>query len=95
MTEALWHPAAAVPEPGPEIIVDGTPLATVAGETVATALLRAGHASFGASPKTGAPVAPFCLMGVCFGCLCTIDGRPGSQACLEPVRAGLIVETAR
>ena len=35
-------------------------------------------------PRTGRPVGPACLMGACFGCVCTIDGRPGSQACLEP-----------
>lgn len=74
------------------ITVDGAPLAARAGETVATALWRAGHLSFGANPKTGRPLAPACNMGICFGCLCTVDGRPGSQACLEPVRDGLVVE---
>lgn len=78
---------------GPTITVNGRALRTVAGETVATALLREGFDHFGPHPKTGRPLAPFCLMGVCFGCLCTIDGRPGSQACLEPVREGLVVET--
>jgi predicted molibdopterin-dependent oxidoreductase YjgC len=75
------------------IDVDGTPVAAKAGESVASALLASGRPSFGCSAKTGAPMAPFCMMGVCFGCLCEIDGRPGAQACLEPVREGLRVVT--
>jgi NADH dehydrogenase/NADH:ubiquinone oxidoreductase subunit G len=34
-------------------------------------------------------------VGVCFGCLCCIDERPGTQACLEPVRDGMTVQTER
>lgn len=73
--------------------VNGQPATARAGETVATLLLRLGHRAFGRHPVTGEPLAPFCMMGVCFGCLCRIDGRPGSQACLEPVRDGMTVET--
>jgi predicted molibdopterin-dependent oxidoreductase YjgC len=31
------------------------------------------------------------MMGVCFGCGCEIDGRPGAQACLTPAREGMVV----
>ena len=75
------------------IRVDGKPVEAAPHDTVATALLAAGHRHFGRNPKTARPLAPACLIGICFGCLCTIDGRPGSQACLEPVRDGLLVET--
>ena len=74
------------------IIVNGREVEALAGETVATVLLRIGWRSFGRSPVTGNPRAPACMMGVCFGCLCTIDGRAGSQACLEVVRDGLTVD---
>ena len=57
-------------------------------------LLAAGRAAFAASGKTGNTVAPYCLIGICFGCLCEIDGRRQVQACLEPVREGLVVRTA-
>ena len=76
-----------------EVIVDGRPTRAFADESVATLLLRLGHDHFGTHPKTGAPLAPYCLMGTCFGCTCTIGGRPGSQACLEPVADGLEIET--
>ena len=75
------------------IIVDGTPLTARVGDSVAGALLAAGHTAFGAA-RPGQPLrAPYCLMGVCFGCLCRIDGRLGEQSCLWQVREGLIVET--
>jgi sarcosine oxidase subunit alpha len=41
----------------------------------------------------GAPRAPYCLMGVCFDCLVTIDGVGSRQACLVPVQRGMNVET--
>lgn len=75
------------------VLVDGRATRAFADESVATLLLRLGHDHFGTHPKSGAPLAPYCLMGTCFGCLCTIDGRPGSQACLEPVVDGLEIET--
>ncbi len=77
------------------LVVDGEPLDARAGESVATALLAAGRVSFGDHPATGGPLAPFCLSGHCFGCLCTIDDRPGSQACLTRVADGMRVETRR
>lgn len=76
------------------ILVDGEPVTAVDGESVATALLAAGRASFAASGKTGHTLAPYCLIGSCFGCLCEIDGRRQVQACLTPVRDGLTVQTA-
>ena len=73
------------------IYVNAKPLAARAGDTVATALMAGGHACFSNNPKTGRARAPQCLIGICFGCLCTIDGRSGTQACMEPVRDGLDV----
>lgn len=73
--------------------VDGRPVAAAEGDMVATALLAAGAASFSRNAKSGAANAPYCLIGICFGCLCTIDGRPGMQACLAPVRDGMVIAT--
>ena len=69
------------------ITVDGAPLAAREGDSVALALLAAGRPTIGDGPT------PYCLMGVCFGCLVTIDGRRGEQACMVPVREGLAVLT--
>ncbi len=53
---------------------EGLPIAAREGETVAAALIRAGR-----------PSGYFCGIGVCFGCLVTIDGTPAQRACLTPV----------
>ncbi len=75
--------------PSVGIVVDGKPLSARAGDTVAAALLAAGIGHC----VTGAQRAPYCLMGVCFDCLVTIDGVGSRQGCLIPVREGMKVET--
>ena len=73
--------------------VDGKDIRARAGDTVASAMLAAGVDYFRTTPVTESPRAPYCLMGVCFDCLVTIDGIGSRQACLMPVREGMAVET--
>ena len=73
--------------------VDGKPIHARTGDTVAAAMLAAGVDHCRTTPVTGAPRAPYCLMGVCFDCLVTIDGVGSRQGCLVPVREGMTVET--
>ena len=54
-------------------------------------LLAAGETSLRDTPISGAPRAPYCMMGVCFDCLMEIDGVGNRQACLTPVAAGMQV----
>ncbi|MBX9946605.1 MAG: (2Fe-2S)-binding protein [Reyranella sp.] len=75
------------------LVVDGRPVAARTGDTVAAALLAAGFDHCRTTPASGAPRAPYCLMGVCFECLVTIDGIGSRQGCLVPVRDGMVVET--
>ena len=75
------------------VTIDGRAVAARAGDTVAAALLAAGVVACRTTPVGAAPRAPYCLMGVCFDCLVTIDGVGSRQACLVPVRAGMSVET--
>jgi sarcosine oxidase subunit alpha len=63
------------------------------GQTVAQALVAANLRTCRTTPLTGSPRAPYCLMGVCFDCLVTIDGRQNRQACLVPVAPGMQVVT--
>lgn len=74
---------------------DGAPVEASAGESVAAALLAAGHSRFRESPVSGAPRAPFCMMGVCFDCLVTVDGVPNRQACLVTVTDGMAVTSQK
>lgn len=85
-----------LPDLGGEIVevsIDGEPARARAGDTVAAALLAAGVDRCRTTPVSGAPRGPYCLMGVCFDCLVTIDGVGSRQACLVPVREGMAVET--
>ena len=73
--------------------VDGERVVASAGDTVAAALLAHGKLTCRHTPVSGAPRAPFCMMGVCFDCLMTIDGEVNRQACQIVVRDGMQVAT--
>lgn len=70
---------------------EGKEIAARAGDTVACALLEAGITAFRASVVTGEARAPYCMMGVCFDCLVTIDGVANRQSCLTEVAQGMQV----
>jgi sarcosine oxidase subunit alpha len=74
------------------ITVDGKPVMASTGDTVAAALIAAGIAHCRTTPVSGAPRAPYCLMGVCFECLVSVDGVGSRQGCLVPVRDGMAIE---
>lgn len=75
--------------------IDGRPVQAFAGDSVAAALLLAGVDHCRTTPVSGARRAPYCMMGVCFECLVTIDGVGNRQACLIAVQKGMRVETQR
>jgi len=70
---------------------DDRPITAPAGVSIAAALLLNGVEPFRTTPVTSAPRAPYCMMGVCFDCLVEVDGTPNRQACLTPVREGMVV----
>jgi predicted molibdopterin-dependent oxidoreductase YjgC len=63
------------------------------GRSVAAALLTTGATTFRTTPISGAPRAPYCMMGVCFECLVEIDGKPSCQSCLVTVTNGMRIRT--
>src|ERR1700742_1359800 len=73
------------------ICFNDQPLSVPGGCSVAAALLAAGVSRFRATPVSGAPRGPFCMMGACFECLVEIDGRSNVQTCMTPVRDGMQV----
>lgn len=75
------------------ILIDGIACEAREGDSVAAAMLSSGHSVTRMSALSGAPRAPYCLMGVCFECLVTIDGIGNRQACMTEVRPGMQVET--
>jgi sarcosine oxidase subunit alpha len=74
------------------LVIDGTSVPARPGDTVAAAMLAAGVSRCRTTPVSGAPRAPYCMMGVCFDCLVTIDGVGNRQGCLVRVRDGMQVE---
>ena len=82
----LHEPDAAV-----RLTWEGEEILAAPGDTLAAALLAAGVDVFRATPVSGAPRAPYCMMGACFECLVQVDGRPAVQACMTEVRDGMDV----
>lgn len=70
---------------------DGVEVEAAAGDTVAAALIAAGHRALGSSAVTCTPRGPYCLMGACFDCLVRVDGVPHRQACMTAVAPGMEV----
>jgi hypothetical protein len=82
----------AADRPTVTIHIDGLPHIVSADLSVAAALLSAGVFNL-RDRSFGGAQGPFCMMGVCFECLCTIDGQPNRQACLETVSQEMVIVT--
>ncbi len=75
------------------VTVDGLGVEAREGESVAAAMLAAGISQCRTTPVGGVARAPYCMMGVCFDCLVTVDGVGNRQGCLVRVRDGMAIET--
>jgi D-hydroxyproline dehydrogenase subunit gamma len=84
----------AQPEARVEFRFNGTTIVARPGETLAAALLAAGHVSFRRSVAGDAMHGPYCLMGTCFECLVEIAGTGRRQACMTTVAEGMEVSSA-
>jgi predicted molibdopterin-dependent oxidoreductase YjgC len=78
-----------------EVTIDGEAFVAREGDSVAAALLASGRTMCRTTPVSGAPRAPYCMMGVCFDCLVAIDGVGNRQGCLVTVAEGMAIETQR
>ena len=77
------------------VTIDGEAFVARENDTVAAALLAGGRTMCRTTPVSGAPRAPYCMMGVCFDCLVAIDGVGNRQGCLVRVADGMAIETQR
>ncbi|MGH8693108.1 MAG: 2Fe-2S iron-sulfur cluster-binding protein [Burkholderiales bacterium] len=73
------------------ILFNGRPVAARAGDTVASALYRAGQRIFSRSFKYHRPRGLFCAVGKCPNCLMNVDGVPNVRVCALPARDGMEV----
>ena len=74
-------------------VFDGKALEGLAGALIAAALHAAGVRSLRHSSRFHRPRGLFCAIGNCSSCLMTVDGVPNVRICVEPLRAGMQVET--
>ena len=77
-----------------EIFIDGEMQSVPADISVAAALTMFIN-TFRFTPIGGQPRGPFCMMGVCFDCLVSIDGVSNQRSCMVTVENGMRVETQR
>ena len=75
------------------IELDGEPIEVEPGQSVAAALIAAGHRSWRRTRIGDRPRGVFCGIGVCFDCLATINGTPNRRACLVEAAPGDVVTT--
>ncbi len=71
------------------VIVEGRRVRVPIGASAAAAMLSAGFRSFSDTSIDGSEQAPYCMIGICFGCLAEIDGVPNRQSCLVAARPGM------
>jgi D-hydroxyproline dehydrogenase subunit gamma len=95
MFKRLDDAAAALARAPLSLRVDGKEVSCREGDTVAAALFAAGVDACRDTVVNEVPRGPYCMMGVCYDCLVTIDGRPNQQACMTLARAGMDVERQR
>ena len=74
------------------VTVDGETVSVRPGDSVAAALLLSGRVETRTTAVSGAPRGPYCMMGVCFECLVSIDGVGNRQACMVEAKDGMRVE---
>ena len=77
------------------ITLDGEPVRTRQGHTIAAALVAAGQLSWRTTRGRGEPRGLFCGIGVCFDCLVTVNGVSSVRACLVEARDGDVVRRER
>jgi D-hydroxyproline dehydrogenase subunit gamma len=64
---------------------EGDRIAVVSGQTLAAALLAAGHRELRQTRFGSRPRGVYCGIGVCFDCLMVVNGNTSQRACLyEP-----------
>lgn len=74
------------------VTVNGAELHCRQGDSVAAALFAGGVQACRDTAVNEVPRGPYCMMGVCYDCLVTIDGQANQQGCMTAVREGMKIE---
>jgi len=74
------------------VTVNGADLQCRQGDSIAAALFAGGMQACRDTAVGEVPRGPYCMMGVCYDCLVTIDGQANQQGCMTAVREGMKIE---
>ena len=70
------------------VYIDDKPFMAVAGEPIANVLLNEGFSAVYTAPN-GKSRGPYCMMGVCFDCIITLQDGRVEQACQTYAEDGI------
>lgn len=74
---------------------DGKTYEGFEGDTIASALLTYGIRKLRVHEETGTPRGIYCNIGHCYECRVTVDETPGIRACLQTIKAGMVIESGK
>jgi hypothetical protein len=91
------HPILGQFEKGSRIqfIFDGQPMEGFEGEPIAIALRSNDVMIHRYTARRNEPRGMFCAIGRCTDCIMVVNGRPNIRTCVEPLKAGMVVETQK
>jgi hypothetical protein len=91
------HPILKRFEKGPKVrfTFDGRAMEGYDGEPIAVALRSVGVLIHRYTAKRKEPRGMFCAIGRCTDCIMVVNGVPNVRTCVEPLQAGMIVQTQR
>lgn len=72
------------------LLWNGSPVVVEAGDTIATALIRARVLDLGTGPSSSHG-RYFCGSGACQNCVVRVEGLGRVEACLTPAAPGMVV----
>jgi predicted molibdopterin-dependent oxidoreductase YjgC len=89
------HPILGTFEKGKKIqfTFDGQPMEGFEDEPIAIALRSNGVLIHRYTTRRNEPRGMFCAIGRCTDCIMVVDGKPNIRTCVEPLKAGMKVET--
>ncbi len=69
--------------------INGVNIKAHEGESIGAVLTASGVRKIRNAPHRHDPRGLYCGMGVCHGCLVTVDEQPNIRACVTPVESGM------
>ena len=81
--------------PGVQFTFDDQTMEGFEGEPIAIALRSNNQMIHRYTARRNEPRGVFCAIGRCTDCIMVVNGRPNIRTCVEPLKAGMVVETQR